>query len=989
MRSLLKVLVALTALVHAPIGLFAAGSETFTGTASRTGTFRRPLLDVGGERYELKASDKADKSVAALLRSFSEGDTGRYVIRGTRGTVLGRDGIVIDSIARATAPGSSATPAPTTVGPDDAPTASTSTKPEVASSVVTVGDRTYTVYDYDDLKARNYSVVIPEGLKTVRGLLVHGCYAGGDSRHDWKTCEYYRQFMHLHGFAYVGSTGTVGSHNSAPPPVDDSAKARHRAIFDAFEESVPVIAAASRHPELVNAPYVGVGFSAGGGYSLNLMVFAPEKTIAAVSYCSPYNFKRRVTLPVTDALLRVPSISITGEEEGFNAPLAPDVDPSTGPARIDEVLVPYRPRGGQYAWLERQGLGHAYDANRQDVLGVPFLDAAVRARYPKDGDVTRGPIQLIDIDPAAGWIADNTTWKTGLTKICPASEFKGDLGHSSWLQNEDIAFIYRAYSTHDKPLTITSPGNCWPTMPALEAGASVPIIVDAAKFPDWIRMAFYDGAKALGEITKGSATRFTATGLTAGYHVFSVLATDGGGAVRTADPKLVIVKPSKAIEDVDSGAAAGAADITVVRSFPGNKGPGWKETIDVAGAVGPEHVVDFDVAAFVVHDKSSGEALRKLSSLEFWQQVEPAGQWVPRANANDPRIIYDPLSKRWFACAAGTTEPDCFLAVSTTSNPLDAWRGAKLPLPRINPYMRLGVDRNGLYVCSCNGHPESSKGTNLYVLPKQDAIAVDGSLLSRGQTFPNLQFSTMPALDPDPEKPADAPMVLLANQFSDGICAELYLYKVTWSDEGASISGALTIPLSRDYLTPDNTTPAMEAFQPEPGPKLRAGGGGRRLDSVFVRNGSVFGCNGAKRTADSRPGVLWYEVRISDGVLLQEGFVESPERDFIYPSIAVSRDGDIGIGCTGTSRCEFPSVYVMMRGARDPTDTMRNPVRAVPGTTAYRVEGQRAVNWSHYSTTCIDPVDPQRLWTLQAYANSEVDRQWCTAWAAFQLPRQH
>lgn len=97
--------------------------------------------------------------------------------------------------------------------------------------------------------------MIPEGLKSVRGLLVHGCMSGGDSRYDWKDCEYYRQFMHLHGFAYVGSTGSAGPPENTPPrpkPVDDSAKARHRAIFDAFEESVMVIAATtSRHPELV------------------------------------------------------------------------------------------------------------------------------------------------------------------------------------------------------------------------------------------------------------------------------------------------------------------------------------------------------------------------------------------------------------------------------------------------------------------------------------------------------------------------------------------------------------------------------------------------------------------------------------------------------------------------------------------------------------------------------------------------------------------
>jgi hypothetical protein len=303
---------------------------------------------------------------------------------------------------------------------------------------------------------------------------------------------------------------------------------------------VQVIATASQHPELVNAPYVGVGFSAGGGFAFDVMAFAPEKTIAAVSYSSPYIFKRRITPPPSDALLNVPSICITGEQEGFNVP-DPNTDPSIGKATIDEVLVPYRPVGGEYAWLERQGIGHEYDENRQDVLAMPLLDAAVCARYPQDGDVTQGPIKLLPIDPSTGWIADNTTWKSGLTKIYPAKDFKGDLGHSSWLQNEDLAFIYRAYSTYDKPLIITSPGNCWPTMPALDPGASAPIIVDASKFPHWKTMAFYDGAKKLAEITQGP-TQFTATNLTPGYHVFSVLAEDAQGTLRTSDPAMVVVR---------------------------------------------------------------------------------------------------------------------------------------------------------------------------------------------------------------------------------------------------------------------------------------------------------------------------------------------------------------------------------------------------------------------------------------------------------------
>ncbi|HEX5102923.1 MAG TPA: hypothetical protein VFV87_03885 [Pirellulaceae bacterium] len=74
----------------------------------------------------------------------------------------------------------------------------------------------------------------------------------------------------------------------------------------------------------------------------------------------------------------------------------------------------------------------------------------------------------------------------------------------------------------------------------------------------------------------------------------------------------------------------------------------------------------------------------------------------------------------------------------------------------------------------------------------------------------------------------------------------------------------------------------------------------------------------------------------------------------------------------------------MLHAAADPPGTMRPPVAAVPGTTSYYA-GARAVNLSHYSTTCLDPSNPRLLWTCKAYGHSTTDKEWCTAWAAFRL----
>jgi hypothetical protein len=76
----------------------------------------------------------------------------------------------------------------------------------------------------------------------------------------------------------------------------------------------------------------------------------------------------------------------------------------------------------------------------------------------------------------------------------------------------------------------------------------------------------------------------------------------------------------------------------------------------------------------------------------------------------------------------------------------------------------------------------------------------------------------------------------------------------------------------------------------------------------------------------------------------------------------------------------------MMHAAGDPAGSMGAPVLAVPGTTYYRLRASSpfGIGWGNYSTTCVDPSNPNLLWTCQEYANSTVDRQWCTAWVAFQ-----
>jgi hypothetical protein len=93
--------------------------------------------------------------------------------------------------------------------------------------------------------------------------------------------------------------------------------------------------------------------------------------------------------------------------------------------------------------------------------------------------------------------------------------------------------------------------------------------------------------------------------------------------------------------------------------------------------------------------------------------------------------------------------------------------------------MKMGVDKNGLYICSCNGEPDWRHAMNCYVLPKSDVIAPGGPVLAHGQTFTKLPMALMPAMDLDPNKPAGAPQLLLVNEFSEGTCGKLLIYTVS------------------------------------------------------------------------------------------------------------------------------------------------------------------------------------------------------------------
>ncbi len=295
--------------------------------------------------------------------------------------------------------------------------------------------------------------------------------------------------------------------------------------------------------------------------------------------------------------------------------------------------------------------------------------------------------------------------------------------------------------------------------------------------------------------------------------------------------------------------ATAQEEVTILKTFPGDSGPGPKDNPDNTGGVGPGHIVDCTDANIVIHDKKTGEVLKRMTQTEFWKDAKP-GFTLPVLN--DPRMTYDPLARRWYTVVqAQDATPYGFLAVSESMDPTQGWRGVRLPMKPANLGMKLGFDRNGVYITFIvmTGNTHTMHGC--FAIPKQDAIAADGPRLANLQSFANLEIESFPATDINPNKPADAPELILNREFGNSF-SKMFLYRLTWSGKTATLSKAQIIPLSRTYQSPNGSSLRGRAIQPAPGEKLRADEA-RRTTCVYAHGGSIFSCN-ARQEHASTPG---------------------------------------------------------------------------------------------------------------------------------------
>ena len=392
---------------------------------------------------------------------------------------------------------------------------------------------------------------------------------------------------------------------------------------------------------------------------------------------------------------------------------------------------------------------------------------------------------------------------------------------------------------------------------------------------------------------------------------------------------------------------------------------------DPNGAVGPNHFVELINGRFTVYNKTNGVRVRTMTGLSFLSNagVNVPNNWL----VTDPRLIYDPSAQRWLALqvdydpSGAVTTNRFLLAISATSDPTGSWKGVALP-GDINgldfaDFPTLGLDAQNVYLSAdLFDSSQNPIGPTLVSLPKADLLAGTPSIAHR-TSFGTLTYSARgEILQPVVAVDGSSRGSVLAIAGLTGTVPQTTL-KVssifnTVSPGPALLSPATTIPVD-SYSVPINP--------PQPDGTSNLDDGDARFSSFVYRvNGVLFAVHGTQM--NTRAALRWYRIDATNYVVLESGTITDPNLDLFYPSIAANTNNVIVIGCNGSSSNTFVSAYAVAGETVNGVTTFGKLLLLKPGVTSFQNPDRTGTSrWGDYSTTCVDPANPDHFWTIQMY----------------------
>ncbi|MBI1733769.1 MAG: hypothetical protein HYR51_01220 [Candidatus Rokubacteria bacterium] len=327
----------------------------------------------------------------------------------------------------------------------------------------------------------------------------------------------------------------------------------------------------------------------------------------------------------------------------------------------------------------------------------------------------------------------------------------------------------------------------------------------------------------------------------------------------------------------------------------------------------------------------------------------------------DPRVVYDPIYKRWVIVATrrtlGSTDTirRFWLAVSDTSSATGSFAIYQISFS-INPvangdwcdYPQLGFDRDALLI-TCNFFtPTSFKTTGALAIPK--ALAYN----RQGFSFP-IFTGLAGTLAP--------PIVLDGSGLTYFIAAGIggsSIFKHTMTNSSrtnVAMSSAAAVPVGVLRTTPPDAT------QPSTTRLIDT------LDGRFVNASTQLGTtvwNIHSVNAGGRAGLRWYRINAATNTLIQSGALSSASLHYFNASIAANSSHNVVVTYSASGSTLRPSVIY--------TGKLSGEAAMAAGTNNFQspavllnnlASGSTTVNrWGDYSAVTVDPTNSSLFWIV-------------------------
>ena len=426
---------------------------------------------------------------------------------------------------------------------------------------------------------------------------------------------------------------------------------------------------------------------------------------------------------------------------------------------------------------------------------------------------------------------------------------------------------------------------------------------------------------------------------------------------------------------------------------------------DVDGAVGPNRILEGLNNNYRIMDKATGSPISTVGTGTFWG---PTG--APGDQLTDPRTTYDPYNNRWIAVMQTTQSSGLILVgVSQTSDPGGTWNLYSFNTGALIDFPNIGFNKNWIVV-SINRYSNGGAfqhGTVLAVdYPSARAGTGVGTFF---QTSAGTHFCSAPCVTYSSNSDTE----YVVTHLSSG-SATYSLDMITGTPGSPTLltGGALTRPgggwaaASGNALpqSPPNSgssacgaTPCMIEIQDA---QLRS--------SPVFRYGTIWYAQtvGLPSSGMTHTAAQWTRITTPSGAFVDGGRLDDAGANssnggkwYAWASVGVNSQNDMMMGFTQFSSAQHPSAGYAMHIAADGAGTMRDPLITKNGEDYYHKTFSTTTGrnrWGDFSTTQVDPVDDQTLWTVQEYAKTRTgtddgnsgsnSSKWSTWWAAVGAP---